>query len=244
MATQAATQARIGMLTPSSNTVVEPVTQAMLSGVAGVTAHFSRFRVTEISLTEGALAQFDDRPILAAAELLADARVDVIAWNGTSSGWLGFDADVRLCERITAATGIQATTSMLALNEVLARTGADFGLVSPYLDAVQARIVANYAGIGLTCLGERHLNIQENFAFSQIPADAIAGMVRDVAVRRPAAIATVCTNMAAAPLVEGLETELGIPIYDTTALALWKSLILAKVDPGVVQGWGRLFTLQ
>jgi maleate isomerase len=42
--------------------------------------------VTEIALSPGALAQFDDAPILAAAGLLAHAKVDVIAWNGTSSG--------------------------------------------------------------------------------------------------------------------------------------------------------------
>src|SRR4051812_4843002 len=104
-------QVRIGMLTPSSNTVLEPLTQAMLAGVSGVTAHFSRFRVTEISLSEGALAQFDDRPILAAAELLADARMDVITWNGTSAAWRGFETDLELCERITAVTGVAATSS-------------------------------------------------------------------------------------------------------------------------------------
>ena len=81
---------RLGMLTPSSNTTLEPVTTAMLAGLPQVSAHFSRFRVTEIALTGDALAQFDDRPILAAAELLAHAKVDVIAWNGTSSAWLGF----------------------------------------------------------------------------------------------------------------------------------------------------------
>ena len=48
--------------------------------------------------------------ILAAAGLLGDAKVDVIAWNGTSAAWLGFETDERLCEAITAATGIAATT--------------------------------------------------------------------------------------------------------------------------------------
>ena len=235
---------RIGMLTPSSNTVLEPLTQAMLAGVPGISAHFSRFRVTEISLSDDALAQFDDRPILAAAELLADARVDVIAWNGTSAAWRGFDTDVQLCERITAATGVAATSSILALNEVLHRAGTDFGLMSPYLGDVQSRILANYAGIGLTCRRERHLDISENFAFSQIPLATIASLVRDVAEARPAAIATVCTNMAAAPLVAELEAELGVPIYDTTALALWKSLLLAGVDPSVIVGWGSLFELK
>ncbi|HBO78304.1 MAG TPA: Asp/Glu/hydantoin racemase, partial [Cupriavidus sp.] len=86
-------QIRLGMLTPSSNTALEPITSAMVSGLPNVSAHFSRFTVTEISLRDQALGQFDLEKILAAARLLADARVDVIAWNGTSSGWLGFDKD-------------------------------------------------------------------------------------------------------------------------------------------------------
>src|SRR5471030_3195054 len=111
----------LGMLTPSSNTNLEPITQAMIAGLPEVSVHFSRFKVTEIALTGNALAQFDDSEILRAAELLAHAKVQVIGWNGTSSGWLGFDRDVRLCERITAATGIPACTAMLALNESFER---------------------------------------------------------------------------------------------------------------------------
>src|SRR5205085_10046018 len=139
----------LGMLTPSSDTVLEPVTTAMLAGLPEVTAHFSRFKVTEIALSGSALAQFDDSEILRAAELLAHAKVDVSAWNGTSSGWLGFDRDVRLCERIQAATGIPACTAMLALNELLARAGArSIAFVTPYLDDVQQRIDASYASAG------------------------------------------------------------------------------------------------
>src|SRR5215218_4064803 len=137
---------RLGMLTPSSNTVLEPVTVSMLRDLPDVTAHFSRFKVTEIALSGPALAQFDDTEILRAAELLAHAKVNVIAWNGTSSGWLGFERDVQLCERIKQATGIPACTAMLALNELLELAGAKrVGFVTPYLDDVQAAINANYA---------------------------------------------------------------------------------------------------
>lgn len=235
---------RLGMLTPSSNTTLEPITAAMVSGLPGVSVHFSRFRVTEIALTDDALAQFDDRPILSAADLLAHARVDVITWNGTSSGWLGFDADQRLCERIEAATGIQATTSMLALNEVLAATGVKrFGLVTPYIDTVQRRIVANYATLGITCDAERHLGIHDNFAFAEVPEATLTEMIRAVASEKPDAIGIICTNLAASPLVAALEAAIGIPIYDTIATAVWKSLKLAGADPRGVTGWGRLFSL-
>ena len=80
----------LGMLTPSSNTILEPITSAMLRDVPQASAHFSRFRVRKIALSDDALQQFDLAPILAAADLLADAKVQVIAWNGTSAGWLGF----------------------------------------------------------------------------------------------------------------------------------------------------------
>jgi maleate isomerase len=237
-----ATRTLLGMLTPSSNTVLEPVTAAMLAGLAEVSAHFSRFPVTEIALSATALAQFDDAPILAAARLLAHAKMDVITWNGTSSGWLGFAADERLVARITAETGIAATTSMLALNEALAAQGARrVAFVTPYLDAVQARIVANYAAIGVACAAERHLGLQDNFSFSEVDAPTLAGMVRAVAAERPDAIAVICTNLRAAGLVAALEAETGIPVYDTIATAVWKSLVLAGVDPARVVGWGRLF---
>jgi maleate isomerase len=230
------------MLTPSSNTTLEPVTMRMLAGLPEVSVHFSRFRVTEIALTDDALAQFDDQAILAAAELLAHARVDVIAWNGTSSGWLGFDADVRLCQRITATTGIPACTSMLALNEILAASGVrQFGLVTPYVDNVQRQIIANYAALGIACDTERHLEIQDNFAFAEVMPETLAGMIRTVAAEKPDAIGVVCTNLRAASLVAALEQELDIPVYDTIATVVWKSLKLAGVDPRRVTGWGRVF---
>ena len=235
----------LGMLTPSSNTVLEPVTTAMLAGLPEVTAHFARFKVTEIALTPSALAQFDDSEILRAAELLADAKVGVIGWNGTSSGWLGFDRDVKLCGRIQQATGIPACTAMLALNEAFERTGAKrIGFVTPYRDDVQARINANYEAAGYTIAAERHLGQQDNFSFSEITAEQMRAMAGRVAAAEPDAIAIVCTNMRGAPLAEELEAKHGIPIYDSVSTTVWKSLKVAGVDPKRVNGWGKLFSIK
>ena len=229
---------RIGMLTPSSNTSLEPITTAMVAGLPEVSAHFSRFKVTEIALSGKALAQFDNDEILRAAELLAHAKVDAIGWNGTSSGWLGFEADVRLCEQITAATGIPSTTSMLALNEILEqRNVKKLGYVTPYLDDVQARILDNYGKLGIACQGERHLGLQDNFSFSEVPVSQLEAMTRDVAKDKPDAITIICTNLRVTPSVAKLERETGIPIYDTIATVVWKCLRLAGVDTRRVTDW-------
>ena len=235
----------LGMLTPSSNTVLEPVTTAMLAGLPEASAHFGRFKVTEIALTQQALGQFDDREILAAAELLSHARVGVIGWSGTAASWRGFDTDETLCRRITERTGIAACTSVLALNEIFAITGVRrFALVTPYLDDVQARIVAHYAAAGSECVAERHLGLRDNFSFSEVGADDLRRMVREVAQARPDAIAILCTNLRGGPLVAELEAETGIPIHDSIATVVWKALQLAGADARRVHGWGRLFDLR
>ncbi|GJH10005.1 Asp/Glu/hydantoin racemase [Caballeronia novacaledonica] len=235
---------RIGILTPSSNTALEPITCAMLSALPQLSAHFARFTVTEISLTNRALGQFDVSRILDAAKQLADARVDVIGWSGTSAGWLGFERDEALCHQLTEATGIPATTSVLALNEILAKTGVRrLALVSPYTDDVQERIIRNYENIGVECVAERHLGLSENFSFAEVPDTLLADMMREAAFARPDAVTTFCTNLHAAHLAQPFERETGIAAYDTVATVVWKALRMLDVDTSPLAEWGSVFAM-
>ena len=233
---------RLGVLTPSSNTALEPMTSALAAAIPGCTAHFSRFTVTEIALSAQALGQFDDSKILAAAELLADAKVDVIGWSGTAAGWLGFDADRRLVERIEQRTGIRATTAVLSLNELLALKGITrLALVTPYTSDVQQRIVDNYRAIGVEVVCERHLGIRVNHDFALVEPAQLTVLMHEVAAVQPQAITTFCTNLHAASLAETVEADLDIPLLDTVSTTVWGMLRAAGRDPSAVQGWGRLF---
>jgi len=233
---------RLGMLTPSSNTVVEPTTTAILAPLANACAHFSRFRVTEISLSKKALAQFDTEPFMESSSLLADAMMDVIAWNGTSAAWRGFHEDVELCNAIDQQFGVKATASMLALNLILEKSAAtEFGLVTPYIDEIQTRMIENYSNAGFTIVAEQHHGTKVNFDFSQIPESVIRDMTLKVAASKPAAIIIVCTNLPAAHLVDSLEQETGIPIYDSTSAVVWHALRLAGINTNDIKGWGSLF---
>lgn len=220
------------------------MTVDLLSGLPEVSAHFSRFRVTEIALSGSSVDQFQLEPVLAAALLLADAKVDVIGWSGTSAGWLGFDRDQTLCRAITEATGIPATTSVLALNELFEIAAVkEFALVTPYIDAVQRAIIENYRRFGLACAAERHLGIQVNHDFALVTEDHIATLIREVGVVRPQAVTTFCTNLRAAHLAHRIEAQTGILLFDTVSTVVWSALRIAGIDPGRVEGWGRMFRL-
>lgn len=233
---------RLGMLTPSSNSVLEPMTARLLAGQPGISAHFARLRVTQIGLSTAALSQFDQVPMLAAAELLADARVAAILWNGTAGAWLGFAQDAALSAAITRRTGVPASTSALAFRDLFRQRGIrHVGLVTPYTGDVQARIQASWQAEGLDCSAERHLGRSENFSFAEAGEAEIAGMVRAVAAEGAEAAAIVCTNLAGAALAPALEAELGIPVYDSVAVSLWKAMDLAGLDTAKISGWGRVF---
>lgn len=233
---------RLGMLTPSSNTVLEPLTAAMLGDRPDVTAHFQRFRVVRISMEADSRGQFQIAPMLEAAALLAEAKVQSICWNGTSSGWLGFDTDERLIAEIEAHTGVRACSCVLGMNALFERLGARrIALVTPYLPEIQSAIVANYARHGYSVVAERHLNDPGNFSFAEYDAARIADLCRAVARERPEAIAIFCTNFRGAGIAPVIEAETGIPVIDSVSAALWQSMRTAGADAARVTGWGRLF---
>ncbi|MGG1658488.1 maleate cis-trans isomerase family protein [Brevibacillus sp. NRS-1366] len=234
---------KIGMLTPSSNTILEPVCSRMLSDVPEVTCHYSRFEVTKISLEQDALKQFDYEPMLRAAELLAHAEVDVIAWNGTSGGWLGLDVDRELCDLITQRTGIPATTSMLAQMEAFAKNNVKtLHLVTPYLPEINTLLAKQYLEHG----GIEVVNVQGcaqtvNRSFSQVSHERIENMIKSVAESPADGLSIVCTNFPAINKVEYYEQNYNQTMYDTIAVLIWQCLKMVDVDPKKVKGWGKLF---
>lgn len=225
---------RLGMLTPSSNTVLEPATAALLADTPHITAHFQRLRVLSITLDCGSTGQFDVAPMVAAAEMLADAKVHAICWNGTSGAWLGLDADRAVCAAVTAATGIPCTTATLALHDALHALGAKrVGLVTPYLGAVQAAILANLRAEGFETAGERHLEDPGNFSFAEHAPGLVARLVAEVAAEGCDAIAIHCTNFRGLEAARAVRTQTGIPVLDSVAVALWGALRAAGAAPAL-----------
>ncbi len=237
---------RIGMLTPSSNTILEPETFAMLSALPDVSVHFGRFSVTEITLSDKGVGQFDIEPMLTAARLLAEAKVDGIIWNGTSAGWLGEDSDAQLCASISQETGIPCSSVVLGQRELFRRLGVHaINLVDPYTEDVNAAIQRTFGAMGTTVAGWSSFNEHVNWNFSQFTRSQIKAKVQELMQQHPDAdgIYAFCTNMKAADLAIWAEGRYGIPFIDSTALAVWEALRVIEYPNAdrLAQQWGTMF---
>jgi maleate isomerase len=224
------------MLAPSSNTVLEPETFRLLPPDGSATAHVARFRVKQISAGAASTEQFEVGRLLEAADMLTDARVDLILWNGTAAGWLGFHRDDQLVAAIEAHTGVRTTTAVMALNHELERLGARrIGLVTPYVEALERSIIANYRTIGIEIVSAVRRDLTDNTAYAEITPDEIADMTR-VAARAPVdAVVILCTNLAGSSIAPGLTRELGVPVLDSVRVAIEHSLALLADRPLAAQ---------
>lgn len=217
---------RIGMITPSSNTCLEPTTYWLLHGHPAVTTHFARIEVKAIELGETSTAQFGLGPMTAAGEQLADAEVDVIAWNGTSGSWLGVETDDAITDHLTERFGIPATTSTKATLEACRAMGAErLSVVTPYQAEVNEQIKKVYTAHGVEVVHESHRGLTDNLDFARITPEQVADQIRTVAGDVDA-VAVLCTNVHGATVAEHLEHELGIHVLDSVTVTLWECLRL------------------
>lgn len=230
-----------GTITPSGNTVVERVTLGIVSSMPQVSAHFSRTPV--FGSTDPSPDAYATDGLLAAAELLAHAAPQVLVWNGSKGAGIGFAHDRALADTIAAQTGIATTTSMLGLVALLEATGIDrVAVVTPYAEAGHAKTLQCLAREGLHCVADAHAGLSDNLSYASVPPARISDMVRSVAAARPQAVLCLCTNFPAAVVAAPLEAELGIPVFDSTALGVWHALQLCGADTHAAAArWGSMF---
>ena len=101
--------------------------------------------------------------------------------------------------------------------------------------------MTNWEAAGFPCSAERGLGLRDNFSFAEVPEAGIADMVRAVAREGCEAVAIVCTNLRGAFVAPALERELGIPVLDSVAVTVWRSLRLAGCPLGGLEASGSLF---
>ena len=234
---------KVGFITPSSNTALEPLTMAMTDQISDrISTHFSRVPVKTLTLGSQDVDQFQTKTMVDAAALLSDGGLDAILWNGTSGSWTGkgFEADVTLCDEIERLTGVSASTASLAQVDVLKHYGIKrLGLAVPYVEEPTHKIIETYGRHGFTTVKSARLDETENVVIANTPFARIKQLLRDADAPDAECIVVACTNLPATVVLDEMEAELGKPIFDSIAVTLWKALQMTGIAVPL-HGWGRL----
>lgn len=229
---------KVGVVVPSSNTVLEPIVSHILHPL-GITTHFTRISVSRIDLSSSSQEQFILSRFTDAARLLADAEVDVIAWGGTSGGWLGADWDYHLCNEIARQTRVPVVTAMTAqLAAFKAYQTHKIGLLLPYFTDVVQPILKNFSEVGFPITKEVHLNIAETSEIAKINKLTLRSNIKLLS-ENTEAVSAFCTNFAVAPYVNEIEQETNTIIFDSVLVLVWAICQLLGIERSI-PGWGRL----
>lgn len=226
---------RVGILTPASNTTVEPTTGAMLSSLPGVSAHFSRF-----SLPGSLRTPITAVDLLPAASLLREAEVELVVFHGTAGSITGIADDRALCCQLESELGIPATTATQALLDAFRELDVrSYALVLPGPADIAREIIEQYAAEGFECRLTVAGDLGGNLITGRMSQEGVRTLVEPAFEADVDAVVVVSTNLAAAPLVEELEQRFGTTVIDSLAATTWQFLrLIGESEP--LTGWGKL----
>lgn len=229
-------RARLGVLVPSANIVMEPDLYRMVPD--GVTAHFARVWITEDTPEE--LEKMIDYVPKASIEL-SHALVDVYGFGCTSGSLVkGLGYDKEIIRRIEAETGKSATTTATACIKAFEEFGINkISLATPYEKWLNEKEKAFFEGNDVEVLAMEGLGLPVAEAIASVDPGRIYRMGK--AVDRPEADALFisCTDFRASEAIQALEQDLGKPVLTSNQVTLWAMLKLAGVK-APVKGFGRL----
>ena len=242
-------RARIGLLTPHNDIVPEGEFRAMAP--EGVSIHAARVPLGWRSGPEPSLIGLDAARAFAepphvdeAAELLAAAPLDVIAYGFTSSSYLiGPSGDASLKERLERRTGnipvvIPCPAVVLALRALQVRRLA---LVHP------PWFPAEIDRLGTEYFRDSGFEIPSANAATDLPSDPLSvqpGQVYEwVSTNVPDTAEAVFVGgggLRAVGAIQALEQFLGRPVLTANQVVFWHALRVSGADDPV-DGYGRIF---
>lgn len=229
------TRARLGMLLPSGNQAAEPQFHAMLP--QGVSLHTTRLKLTGSS--ERDLLAMTER-VEEAAELVADSGADLVVFHCTAVSTFSPELEQSIKQRVARASGRPATATSEAIVAALKELGAKrMVMLSPYVDAVNAREAAYFRHFGFNVISCAGLSCTDANAMMAVTPQKWREFTLSHRDDGADAYLISCTTVRSADVIEVLEQELGRPVVTSNTAAAWYCLRKMGVKDSI-EGFGRL----
>lgn len=210
---------RLGLIVPSSNTVMEPDFHRHL-GLECIVSTTRIFLEDVNREAEGRMLE-DDLP--KAIELIGSTAPEMVVFGCTSAGALGTLAhDDGIAALIQKGCNVQAVTALRAVLTQLRRIAPrKVAVFTPYIDDLTNSIASSLAEGGFPVAKAAGMGIRANLEIGRVTPAQIVGFVESqIQGCAPDCIFLSCTNWRAIEAIEPLQRTLGIPIVSSNQAAL------------------------
>lgn len=230
-------RARIGLLVPSINSIMEP--ELYRTAPEGVTVHSARI-ATPREGTPEALRNME-RASLDACRLVAQVEPHAVIYGCTSGSFFeGPDFERRIREQLAKIAGCPVVATAGAMTAALRARGiARVAVVTPYVELTNQRLVAFLAAGGIEAVSLRSFDMLDMFDHARIQPAEVYATAMQAARDDAEAIFISCTQVRALEVVEVLERDSGKPVISATQATLWETYCRLGIDPGL-RGYGSL----
>jgi maleate isomerase len=210
---------RVGLLVPSSNTVMEPDFHRHLG--RGSIVSTARIFLEDVTREAEIRMLEDDLP--QAVRLIATTSPGVVVFGCTSAGALG---DLSHDDGIAASISRRANApSLTVLRAVLTRLCAmaprRLALFTPYIDDLTAGIASSLAEAGFPPVLSAGMGIRANLEIGRVTPSEIESFVESrMGASNPDCVFLSCTNWQAVDAIDRLQQKLGIPVLSSNRAAI------------------------
>jgi maleate cis-trans isomerase len=231
---------RIGLLIPAVNTTMERDFWKL--SPEGFTVHANRFESGNEGSAENLTGMAGSA--VEAARLLRYSRPSVAVFGCTSGSFVnGADGNSAIEQELSRELECPVLTTSTAMIEALQAVGATrVGVLTPYVDATNVRLVQYIESCGLKVVEYRGLGMIDMFEHSQISRDTLYHAAMEFSDMAIDALFIACTQLQITDDLATLERDLGIPVIGASQSSLWAAL--RRVRKGLpMDGYGSLLKM-
>jgi len=230
-------RARLGLIIPSNNTVIEPeLIQALPDGV---TIHGHR---VGIPLDKREVEYMDVMRADAIENIFKLGPVDCVAYCClTTSFYKGLGWDKELLREMEKKFRKPVTTAATAMvNALNASNIESVAIATPFRAEVNDKLVEFLKGNGFEVVGMKALDPAPNSKeVVQLPTTVAYRLAKRAVETNSDGVFICATDLPAMGVIDVLEKDLGKPVISTNQAILWEMLRLIELK-GLIKGFGSL----
>lgn len=228
-------RAKVGVIIPSTNTVVEHDVATMRPD--GVTFHSGRMYIDDPRLGtdaefEALLGQIRSSINTAIRDVMTCAPDYLMMGMSAETFWGGVEGNRSFEDRVRAASGgLGVTTGATACRCALESLGCRrIAVLSPYQPVADANVTQFFEESAFDVVRFHGLRCPTAISIAEVPEAQLARVLRELDGDDVDAIVQVGTNLSMVQLADAAERWLGKPVIAINVATLWHALRANKIQ--------------